>query len=293
MESYCDTSRVVADSRFCMIHSETCSDDLSVNLVTPRDVASWESLLEAATIRQCKAILDIAAVTAEGSVPAVFYHRQCRCKFTMKDSLQRVLSRTDSNTATGAGSEHGVANTPSRQPRVLPSSSRVLDAACIFCQKTKYLKRSTAHTREPLVQCRALQADDRIREYALRTQDARLLGLLGCCELVAAEARYHASCYLSCCHSQSQKTESMDNYSDCAEDPRSKALDFVTNHLEKLLFQDKVTVAYADIAKIYISKQLEYGQIEVSESAKRNLRPKLEKIFGERLCFCQSEYYYL
>ena len=49
-------------------------------------------------------------------------------------------------------------------------------------------------TREPLVQCVELQADARIREVAIKRNDAKVLALTSR-DLVAAEAWYHKSCY--------------------------------------------------------------------------------------------------
>jgi len=158
-------------------------------------------------------LLNIANSTAEDSIPTIFYHRKCHQILTMK---HRLGSGTE-NLGESTNNEETVAKTKTR--RVLPATpSRVLDSTCIFCGKSKYIKKS--NTREPLLQCRELRADVKIREYAKRTMNTRLLGLVECRELVAAEAKYHASCYRlyigSSAKSSSSKTVFEDNFVETA-----------------------------------------------------------------------------
>ena len=71
--------------------------------------------------------------------------------------------------------------------------SRVYEPVCIFCSKvSKYLKGK--RTRENLVQCVDLRADSAIREAAEKKSDGKVIALCSR-ELVAAEAKYHRSCY--------------------------------------------------------------------------------------------------
>ena len=71
-------------TKTCIIHVE--SVDPGSNLVSPRDLDSWNTLIRAARLRQHTPLLDIAAALSdsEGEVPIVFYHRKCRQIFTMK-----------------------------------------------------------------------------------------------------------------------------------------------------------------------------------------------------------------
>jgi len=194
----------------------------------------------------------------------------------------RLGSGTDNMESTS--NEETVANTKTR--RVLPATlSRVMDSTCIFCGKSKYIKKS--NTREPLLQCRELRADVKIREYAKRTMNTRLFGLVECRELVAAEAKYHASCYRLCIGSlsKSSSTETV------AEDNSVKtAYTFIVDFIENTVFVSKECIPLADMSTMYMQKLIEFDSCAVTDSTNRNLRSKLERTFGTRLRFCQGEF---
>jgi len=266
------------DAPSCIIHTDCCTDNIYTNLTCPRDLQSWNTLKAAAECRHFKPILDLADGVPEGSIPVVFYHNKCRCIFTMKHSLLALqMDTTDSLTVI----EDTIAITKQRRV-VPPTTSCIFDNTCIFCQKTKYIKKS--NTREPLLQCRELRADGNIRNYAILTGNSRLLGLVGCHEMVAAEAKYHATCYravtvtrLDC----GQATVTV-------QSQMTRAYDFTVDHIERVVFVDKECVPLAEIVKTYVDKAIEYEECEVSSSTKRNLRRKLETTFGDRLHFCQG-----
>lgn len=74
--------------------------------------------------------------------------------------------------------------------RATPTSSRVLEEECIFCDKaSKYIK--DQKTRENLIKCCELRADSKIRDSAIKKLDERLLEITSM-ELVAAKG--HISC---------------------------------------------------------------------------------------------------
>jgi len=81
-------------SKTCIIHFE--SVDLGNNLVSLRDLDSWNTLLRAARLRQHTLLLDIAATLSEGEIPIVFYHRKSRQIFTMKRDLEELECKSDS-----------------------------------------------------------------------------------------------------------------------------------------------------------------------------------------------------
>ena len=60
-------------------------EDVS-NLITPKDIDSWKTLLKAADIQNCKpGVLEAAKTVDKGAIPtSVMYHRKCRSLFTMK-----------------------------------------------------------------------------------------------------------------------------------------------------------------------------------------------------------------
>ena len=65
----------------CIIH---CTDDSS-DLVNPKDVESWKTLLQAAQIRNYQEIVELSKSLSKGEVPLIYYHRKCRSIFTMKN----------------------------------------------------------------------------------------------------------------------------------------------------------------------------------------------------------------
>lgn len=177
----------------CVIH---CSDETSDNLVSLQSLDSWKSLLRAAEIRQHVPTLELVRGLAEGEIPPVQYHRKCRSIFTMKKLLDSITKRT--------GTVEPTAERSRRSSGDVPCTSRVFDKQCIFCEKSsKYLKGQTS--REPLIQCSELRADDWVWKAAVSKQDQRMLAITSR-ELVAAEGHYHRSCYRAYTRGESADT---------------------------------------------------------------------------------------
>ncbi len=64
----------------CIIH--TGSENLEDDLIKPKDKESWQTLYNAAKIRDFKPVLDL--VISEDEIPEIYYHRKCRSVFTLK-----------------------------------------------------------------------------------------------------------------------------------------------------------------------------------------------------------------
>ncbi len=119
----------------CIIH---CSDDSCDILVLPKDLNFWNPLLRAAEIRQHSGILEIAKFLEDEQIPEVLrvYHRKCRSLFTMKKALTAILSKSAKDTIL-----HPAEVSSRSSTRDAPSTSRVYESNCIFCNKfRKYLK---------------------------------------------------------------------------------------------------------------------------------------------------------
>ena len=168
----------------CIIH---CCNDTG-ELETLKDLESWKTLLNAATIRNHEPILEIAKTLEEGELPKVTYHRQCRSIFTLKRNLDK-LSQLDAKERANCKPTDS-RRSSIRQPTANPS--RIYQRVCIFCEKDKYTRNS--RTREELIQCVDMRADETIKKAAVRKNDHRILAVVSR-ELVAAEACYHKSCY--------------------------------------------------------------------------------------------------
>ena len=170
----------------CIIHYE--NEDIQAPLTAPKDFASWETLLEAASLRHHTPLLEKAKNLPHGQVPDIVYHRQCRSRFTLKRNLQ-LLQRIQEHPA---GEEFATSDGGKHTTRSKPSTSRVYRAHCIFCEREKYRKGSK--TREPIVKCTELQCDKRIRESAIQKRDLKSIAIASR-DLLAVEAHYHHSCY--------------------------------------------------------------------------------------------------
>ena len=72
----------------CIIHHDSVNK--ADKLISPVSLESWTTLKNAGYIRQFKALIDIAETLKEDELPNLFYHRQCRCLFTMKRSLEII-----------------------------------------------------------------------------------------------------------------------------------------------------------------------------------------------------------
>ena len=170
----------------CIIH---CTDDSSP-LVKIQSFSSWQTLLQAARVRQHRPLLDLSETLEQNQAPDIHYHRRCRSIFTLKKSL-KALRKT--------------ASLKKFHARKIPSRSALLDDVCIFCKKeAKYHGRS----KEKLIKCVNLNVIDTVREAANIKQDFRILFLLECHDLVAANAHYHKSCYKT--YTRQNKNQSID-----------------------------------------------------------------------------------
>ena len=82
-----------------------------------------------------------------------------------------------------------VADFPSDNPR--PILVEFISGFVSFCEKDKYTRNS--RTREELIQCLNMRANEMIRKAAVGKNDHRMLAVVSR-ELVAAKACYHKSC---------------------------------------------------------------------------------------------------
>ena len=237
----------------CIIHWSGCSDSLCDNLISPRDLPSWSALKEAAVRRNFEPLLSISSEHTEAHlIPSgVYYHRQCRQQFTLRLPPTPTVETSSVSTV----------ETARRNPkRVVPQSkSRILDPICIFCRKVKCLPKTSS--KEHLMQCVEDRAEMRIREYAQITHNEYLLGITGCHELVAVEAKYHRSCYQKCIRvTDEHGKQCVDVTAEVQTDePTAKAFQFITNYFERMVFGVKNIVALAEIANVYVAKAVGQG----------------------------------
>ena len=85
----------------CIIHQASTGEE--EHLVSPQNFASWQSLLEAARLRNCTKILEAAKDLKEGEIPDPHHHRKCRSLFTMKRDLESLKHKADETFGDRAG----------------------------------------------------------------------------------------------------------------------------------------------------------------------------------------------
>ncbi|KAG1659185.1 hypothetical protein GQR58_022660 [Nymphon striatum] len=246
----------------CIIHAPACKENPTENLVSPKDIPSWQSLLHAARIRGHLAMQRLAEDLTEGTIPIVFYHRKCRNLFTMKKQLDAILTQSTEESTSSVSHKH------------------------------RYIKGQ--RTREPLIQCQEFRSDHAIRQAAEEKQDTKILALSSR-ELVAAEAHYHRSCYKeytrkdvskSCvevCDDESDD-ESETSYLEIEAECYQMLFSFTREHVISSLN----VMRFSNIRKQLVDYMAAAG-VKVKKSTKKHVRRKIEAEFGSNLHIINDE----
>nr|XP_032809208.1 HAUS augmin-like complex subunit 1 isoform X1 [Petromyzon marinus] len=259
----------------CIIH---CSDD-NTKLICPQTMESWQTLKRAGEVRKNTMILAITANFTEGQIPNVHYHRKCRSLFTLKRDLDKIASNK---------SQEG--NVLSEERKSAPSSaSQVLEKECIFCRKKdKYLK--GVKSREQLAQACQLRINSTIRKAAEIKEDSRILALLSC-ELVAAKAHYHRSCYKSYTKPIKEpraKPESEDN-EDTYTRAESTAFVNLYNFIRNDMFVNNSVMELSELTGMLVGWMNTLGVHNVKPSTKKHIRRKITAEFADSLCMVHTK----
>ena len=85
----------------CIIHQQNYKCDQNDSLISPATFKSWETLLEAAIIRNHAPVLDAAKTVSDREIPKVKYHRHCRSVFTMKHILNSLKRKAEEPVQSG------------------------------------------------------------------------------------------------------------------------------------------------------------------------------------------------
>lgn len=256
------------------------------NLTHPKTLESWKVLLNAAQIRNFQPILQIGA---EGQdIPKIKYESKCRNEFTHKKSLEKLKPPEDASGRT----ECVYRRSSLRQPDV--TASTVFPKVCIFCESNKYVKGS--RTREKLIQCVDLRADENIRSCVRRiittsrseTQsliDERILAVTTR-DIVAAEAHYHKSCYIDYTRQRPQSESEvtpedveLNAYIVAEKKSYQNLFSYVRNDV--ISYQKVVRVA--QLINVLKNNMYSQGIKEIKASTKKHIRHKLEQEFGESI----------
>ena len=150
--------------------------------------------------------MELFESNGESFPPDVKYHRDCHQRFIMKKILDRIerkssiLKEKERQNQQSLQSLLNVSDTylttaNPLPPRTLPGtslSSTLLPDSCIICdKKLKYVKRKP----ESLRKCEMKKTQSTLKAYAAEKKDIRMLSMISPRDLIAAEAKYHPSCY--------------------------------------------------------------------------------------------------
>ena len=130
------------------------------------------------------------------------YHRKCYQLFTSKSHLKRLETQTKKNEEIlkviieQSNSFDSEESKPNRVSAISNSSSSILlPDKCIFCERgIIYMKRKPEHLRK----CEMKQVQGTLEKCAKEKHDFDMISLLSTHDIVAAEAKYHPSCFIAC-----------------------------------------------------------------------------------------------
>ena len=183
------------------------------------------------------------------------------------------------------------AGSSARPPRVTPSTSRVLEEKCIFCDKTsKYIKGQK--TREEMVKCCELRADSRIRDAAVKKLDDIMLSITSR-DRVAAEGHYHRSCYSSYTRGKpvasSGLADAEDNADDHYKTAETQAHEEHFSYIRSQLPPCQHIVPMATLRQRFEESMSCHGITIVTNSSRKNLRRKIENKLVESIHICPDD----
>ena len=162
-----------------------------------------------------------------------------------------------------------------RITRQASSNNRTSDQICIFCEIiSKYQKSSK--TRDPLIKCCDLRANDSIRKSAIVKGDSRIIGVLSR-KIVAAEAWYHRSCYRDYTQpekksskSTSAKSKASDNNEDNHGDIESQGYEKLFYFIRCDLLENPRLMTMIELKEMLLILMCSMGATQLSESSKKN-----------------------
>ena len=261
----------------CVICGEQAPSD---ELVKPKDAGSWQTLCAAAEVRMFEPILTLNADNPN-TIPVVFYHRECRSKFTHKKELARFkrLGHDDDN-------EKDLEAPRQSGRRGSSETTRVYDRVCVFCESTNKCIKGTS-TRETLIQAVDLRADRTLRSVATEKNDTRMLAVTSR-DIVAAEACYHASCYKRYTSVREQTTadgSGADKTNDEYKKAENCAYQVLYRYIRTNLFSNPRIVPLSELTSKLVSLLHDEGIGEIRLSTKTHIRRNLESEFGDTLRF--------
>ena len=143
----------------------------------------------------------------------------------------------------------------------------ILPKECLFCKK---IKRNKDKTKESLSLCIDKRTEESIKSAATNMGDFALLGIL---DMIAAEARYHRTCYRQYLTVNYKKQRLSSSYSDAENEAYKKVISFCV----ELPFYPKI-IPFTSLLEIMKTTLAEKNEV-ISDASNKYLRRKIESDF--------------
>ena len=135
--------------------------------------------------------------------------------------------------------------------------------------------------REKLVKASQLRVDHKLRQIAVAKRDKKILAITSR-DIVAAEARYHRSCYRDYTRPQ-QKCHEEQGVSGKANHAEYDAFTDLFRYIRTDVLDAEAVITMVDLTKKLESFIQSRGIEGLSESTKKHIRRKIEAEFGSTI----------
>ena len=177
----------------------------------------------------------------------------------------------------------------SRQSIRQLSTSLVLEAKCIFCDKLNKYKGSS-RTREPLIQCQEFRADVTVRRVATEKKDEHMLAIVSSQEMIAVEAHYHVTCYKNYTRNRPQKAaQSVDPDVDTYTTTEEEAYKQLFHYIRGEVIDKSKIVTVVELTAKLVQIMQDMNIETVLDKTKKHVRRKLELEFGSSIQIFPNE----
>ena len=167
---------------------------------------------------------------------------------------------------------------PRTSPGTSLSSTLLSDSCIIYDKKLKYVKQKP----ECLRKCEVKKTQSTLKSYAAEKKDFRMLSMISTRDLIAAEAKYHPSCYQEYTRPK-RKSKQMDDVTVAYKRVELEAYHVVIKTCHEMICKENI-IKMQDLSNIMVN-YLRMNGIKISNSTRKNLRRNIENTFGDEITF--------
>ena len=287
-------------SKVCIIHYNVKTDpDITITDLT--DV-SFGTILNCASVRQGQSLASQRLDSICQAIPHEFdelkhgYHRKCYQRFT---NIKRFSQKKDENEtsisvpAKDSVPEKASSRISGRSTARNPISSLLFPKTCIFCGlERRSIKGSTR--KENLATCVTKEAESRIKEVAILSQNYDIIAKVEGVDLIAREAKYHESCrgkfIRPFSHSAKKDTESKDPLFGERRAAHDAAFLYLSRYVQKHIIGEGNVLRMTMLRDKYNAYMEEnFPSFHNRDYPTQRVKEKLTAHFGDRINFQQTK----